>query len=212
MTAVILIIQQQWTSTTSMKAPKSLISAEKWAGVHGKRLSLNFENVYYYAPTATEFAIVIRGGQCQVIDKTQLRELISTVLRDCNLYSADAVELLMLTAAVESKLGTYLTQIKGPARGIFQMEPATEKDLWNNYLRYKPHIVSDISKYHIQHPDELRWNLAYAILMARIHYLRVPEPIPSGTDKLAAYWKKWYNTHLGKGTTEKAIQAYKEMC
>jgi hypothetical protein len=118
----------------------------------------------------------------------------------------------MMTAAVESRMGTYLTQVKGPARGVFQMEPATEKDLWDNYLKYKPHIVADIAKYNHAHPDQMRWNLAYAILMARIHYLRCPEPIPSTHVELAAYWKKWYNTHKGKGTPEKALSAYKEMC
>ena len=144
--------------------------------------------------------------------KDQFRELIRKVLQDCNLYSDDAVELLMLTAAVESKLGTYLTQIRGPARGVFQMEPATEKDLWENYLKYKPHIVEDIEKYRLEHPDEMRFNLAYAIIMARIHYLRAPEPIPKTLEGKAEMWKRRYNTYLGKGTVEKAIQAYKEMC
>jgi hypothetical protein len=36
-----------------------------------------------------------------------------------------AADLLMATAAVETALGTYLLQIKGPARGVFQVEPAT---------------------------------------------------------------------------------------
>lgn len=145
-----------------------------------------------------------------MIDKNQLRELITKVLQDTNLYSDSAVELLMLTAAVESRLGTYIKQVQGPARGIFQMEPATEKDLWDNYLKYKPNIVKDIQKYTLRHPDELRFNIAYAICMTRIHYLRCPETIPPADDirALANFWKKWYNTSAGKGTVDKAIAAY----
>jgi hypothetical protein len=62
--------------------------------------------------------------------------------------------------------------------------------------------------------DDLRRNLAYAIVMARVHYLRVPSPLPDATDvpALAAYWKKHYNTHLGSGTVVKAIKKYERFC
>lgn len=147
-------------------------------------------------------------------NKDQFRELINSILLEANLHSEAAVELLMMTAAVESQFGTYLKQIKGPARGVFQMEPATEKDIWENYLRYKPTLAATVRKYSSGHPDELRFNLAYGILMARILYLRTPEGIPSVDDKkaLASYWKKWYNTHMGKGTVEKALAAYQTYC
>lgn len=50
----------------------------------------------------------------------------------------DVVELLLLTCAAESAMGKYIMQVGGPARGIFQMEPNTEKDIWENWLKYKP--------------------------------------------------------------------------
>lgn len=60
------------------------------------------------------------------MDKKQLRELVTHVLKKYDLYSADAVELLMLTAATESNLGCYIKQVGGgPALGIFQCEPNT---------------------------------------------------------------------------------------
>ncbi len=60
------------------------------------------------------------------MDKTQLRELIQVVLKEYDLYSRDAEELLMLTAATESNLGYYIKQKGGgPALGIFQCEPDT---------------------------------------------------------------------------------------
>ena len=36
-------------------------------------------------------------------------------------------------------------------------------------------------------------------LMARVHYLRRPEPVPYGPQAHAAYWKQWYNSELGAG-------------
>ena len=40
----------------------------------------------------------------------------------------------MMTAAVESNLGDYIKQTKGPAMGIFQVEKATERDVMDRYL------------------------------------------------------------------------------
>lgn len=153
-----------------------------------------------------------------MIYKEQLRDLITVVLKDAGLYSESATELLMLTAAVESRQGTYIKQIRGPARGIFQMEPATEKDIWENYLKYKPKLKQVVSRYlyadGVPAGMDLQANIPYQILMARIHYRRVPAALPDVNDRLAiaAYWKKHYNTHLGKGTVDKALRAYQECC
>jgi hypothetical protein len=148
-----------------------------------------------------------------MIDKGQLRDLITRVLKEANLYSDSAVELLMLTAACESKLGTYIRQVRGPARGIFQMEPATHDDLWENYLEYKPDLFGRVTYFtngNLSGSFELEANLAYSIIMTRIHYLRIPTPLPEATDVdgMAHYWKKYYNTHLGKGTVAKAKSMY----
>jgi hypothetical protein len=147
-----------------------------------------------------------------MIDKGQLRDLITRVLQDADLYSDSAVELLMLTAAVESKLGTYIKQVKGPALGVFQMEPATYEDIWANFLSYKPGVERRL--YIEQGGEQLEYDIRHAILMARIHYLRVKSPLPAAddVDALAAYWKTYYNTHLGKGTVAKAKAAYERYC
>ncbi|HIE39972.1 MAG TPA: hypothetical protein EYP76_00900 [Thiomicrorhabdus sp.] len=48
---------------------------------------------------------------------------------------------------------------------------------------------------------ELENNDKYAAAIARVHYLRVRAPIPqyNNIPKMAAYWKRYYNTILGKG-------------
>jgi len=141
----------------------------------------------------------------------QLRSLIRQVLSPCGLYSEAAEELLIMTAAAESLGGQFIYQVGGPAVGIFQMEPNTHDDIWENYLKYKPALASETDFWtHSKDSEALVYNLAYAILMARIHYLRVAEPLPPATDidGLAYYWKKYYNTYLGKGTVRGAKEKY----
>jgi len=146
------------------------------------------------------------------MDATQLRELINDILDEANLNSEDATELLMLTAAVESSLGYFIKQLgKGPALGIFQMEPATERDIWENWLQYRFELANFIRLYVCPGgKNQLKWNIAYQILMCRLHYRRVAEPLPSHTDVYAMgrYWKKHYNTYQGTGTIQDAVDAY----
>ena len=69
-----------------------------------------------------------------MIDNKQLREcIIKPTLDSLQMYSQAAEELLVFTCACESLGGTYLKQVKGPALGIYQMEPATYQDIWENY-------------------------------------------------------------------------------
>lgn len=152
-----------------------------------------------------------------MIDKTQLREnIITPVLLRMDLYNVAAVNLLMGTCAQESKLGTYLKQLgSGPALGIFQMEPATYKDIWDNFLKYKPELAEKVLEFKATEKEdewEMVGNLYFAAAMARVHYRRVKAPLPAANDipALARYWKVYYNTPLGKGTEAEFIANYKK--
>ena len=119
----------------------------------------------------------------------------------------------MLTAAQESHLGEYMYQIgNGPARGCWQMEPDTELDIWNNYVAFRPELIEMLSGYTTKSGNDLRDNIAYQIVMARLHYKRVPEPIPSSVEGMAEYWKRYYNTYAGKGTAKEAVENYTRLC
>lgn len=149
-----------------------------------------------------------------MIDYTQFRELVVVpTLKYLNLemipFSEEAVDLLALTAAHESKGGTYLKQIGGPALGPYQMEPTTEEDIWENYLDYRPSLSARVFNMKGKSPTTplLATNFVYATAMARVHYFRVPSPLPKKEEenyllKLAEYAKEHYNTHLGKATPE----------
>jgi hypothetical protein len=146
-------------------------------------------------------------------NRNQFEGLITKVLDHLDLCSPSAVNLLLGTAAQESKFGTYLRQISGPALGVFQMEPATEDDIWQNFLRYHTMLrglVVQCTFISLPTPEALVWNLAYSIAMARIKYYRAPDPLPSPDDVqgLAAYWKNVYNTQKGKGKVEEFIENY----
>lgn len=150
-----------------------------------------------------------------MINVPQLRELIiRPCLEKLKKWSPDAEELLILTCAQESRGGTYVKQMKGPALCIYQMEPNTHDDIWKSYLPNHTNLSYTILD-HLQYSriptaDTLMFNIGYATMMARVHYLRVEEPIPSAKDipALAAYWNTYYNCNPNKGTDEEAILAY----
>lgn len=125
-------------------------------------------------------------------------------------------QMVLRTAAVESALGKELRQTsfsmksdKG-AFGIYQMELATDRDIWNIVLRAYPLIQMKISQLMLSgipdSKDNLLGNIWYATAMCRMQYYRFSEPLPKADDMYgqAKYWLKHYNKG-GKGTVEKFV-------
>lgn len=149
------------------------------------------------------------------MNKDQLMDyVIIPALTSIKAFTPASANLVFGTACVESNCGEYIHQINGPALGIFQMEPATHDDIWNNFIKHRKILEGNLmnacnfSKYPVSR--ELITNLRYAAIMCRIHYLRVPEALPPHDDveKMAIYWKKYYNTNQGKGKVEHFINKY----
>ena len=166
-----------------------------------------------------------------MINKDQLQDLITRTLKDLDaeckvMFTQSAVDLLMMTAAHESRLGTYIKQQGGPALGIFQMEPATHEDHWE-YITPRGWLYDALVAMNLEcdtNASTMEYNLRYAIVMARIHYYRQPEALPEETEryrgmggkeeylrKLAVYCKKYYNTSAGKATALKYLSDYNEL-
>jgi hypothetical protein len=149
------------------------------------------------------------------MDATQLRELIvRPSLEEVGLHSDAAEDLVMGTAAQESHL-MYVKQLGGgPALSLFQIEPATYKDYWDNYLTHRVDLIADIQKscgfQGVPEPSRLIWDLKFASIMCRVHYRRISSPLPEHGDiaGYAAYWKKYYNTVHGAGTEEEFVENY----
>ena len=150
-----------------------------------------------------------------MINNSHLREyIIRPSLTALDKWSEEAEELLVLTCAQESLGATYLHQEKGPALGIFQMEPLTYTDIWEKYLPYKAELVHKMLNYleYSRRPtaEVMIYNLSYAAMMTRIYYLRIEEALPKADDisGLARYWNEYYNCNPNKGTDSEAIQNY----
>lgn len=157
------------------------------------------------------------------LNLAQFREyVVAPALEQIGAYSLAADQLVVGTLAQESN-GTYIKQLgKGPAMGLFQMEPATHKDLWLNFIRYRPvlrdallDMTSDsFDRNYDEHgwPDHMAlvWNNRYAAAMCRAHYIRKPQELPKANDinGLALYWKRHYNTHLGAGTVKEFVKNF----
>lgn len=146
------------------------------------------------------------------MDKKQLiTRVIEPTLKQLGLYSQDAVNLLVMIAAHESVKGTYIAQLIGPARGIYQMEGNTHDFLLKWLSNNRPDILTKIMSLVVDKTaDTMMYDLRYATAMARVFFLRFPEPLPSGSDTnaMAAYAKLKWNTNLGKATPDDYKQAY----
>lgn len=152
-----------------------------------------------------------------MLDINQFRKLIIVpALTKLDMYSKNAEELLVFTCATESKGGTYIKQIHGPALGVFQMEPATYNDIWERFIKRQSGLMTKIAlRFMISAvPDAERmiYDMQFAAMMARVFYRRFKEPIPNATDTNAIweYYKKYWNTELGAATKKESIDAYKK--
>ena len=144
-------------------------------------------------------------------NKDQFKSLVERVLSYIGKHSEDSVNLLLGTCAQESQFGTYIKQVKGPALGVFQIEPFTLIDNWENYLVYHDELSYRIKQCCGVGESDMfaaESNLAYQICMARVCYLRKPGAIPIDLKNQAEYWKKNYNTYKGKGTVAEYINNY----
>jgi len=151
------------------------------------------------------------------------RYVIKPTLHEMGLWSQDAEDLLIGTAAHESNGFKALHQYgSGPALSMYQIEPATHDDLWLNTvpgLRNKiPQAIAALEgmvakRYVLQPPaDYLMFSLEYATAICRLVYYRVPSAIPADLDGQAAYWKRYYNTSYGSGQASEWLDAYARTC
>ncbi len=167
-----------------------------------------------------------------MLDPHQLvAEIIEPVLHRMDMHSPAAVNLMLGTALQESRL-TWLRQLGGgPALGLYQIEPATAKDIVTRYAGQRPHIRARIgAALHGLLPPDVAWDenwtdddnaalefrlvsdLAFQTAIARVRFWMVPAPLPDAGDieGLADYWKQNFNTPAGHGTIGQFILNYRE--
>ncbi len=148
-----------------------------------------------------------------------LRRLIKNVLKRVpRFYCHNAVEQLMMTAAVESDCGRNIYQLSGgPALGIMGVEPRTMFDNCENFLVYRDPLGREIAiacGVFMASVWQLEVNMAFNVLMARLKYWRVSEPLPDDVEGWAKYHEKHYNTtnNYPGNDWEVAVAKYSKFC
>jgi len=146
------------------------------------------------------------------------------------LYAASVALLLAGTAATESNLKYrrqlgYTISDPGGAWGLWQTESLPMGDNVR-YLIGHPDVLARAAAFLHQEQGDFRAILSvgnfglcklcagwdrFAVIMARVHYLRQPGAIPCNDADRALYWKKNYNTYLGKGTPAKYMSDFQRL-
>lgn len=144
-----------------------------------------------------------------------IKEIAEQTLYTLDMYSDDALSLIMRTGWAESGYRTMKGATSGnPALGFWQVEPATAKDTLENYVKFRPRIKEQLV-YLGMNDSNLEFsilsNIAIQVAFCRLKYRRDSRPIPSwdNIEAQASYWKRVYNTELGRGTVAHFLKANK---
>ncbi|MDG3442455.1 hypothetical protein [Nitrospirillum amazonense] len=137
---------------------------------------------------------------------------ISTPAR--RLDSPAAVNLVLGTCAQETGFNFIGQYPAGPAVSPWQIEPVTHDKVRARLKEEHPDLDGALDALLVPGIDphaQLAWNLAYAAAFCRLLYWLEPRPLPAANDLagLAAYWKDFYNTRLGKGTVDEFQRNYR---
>jgi len=147
--------------------------------------------------------------------KKQIREIIEWGLKEMDLYSEDAVDLVYKTGNAETGYRHLKQMGGGPAIGFWQVEPATLIDIIDNYVKYRPELEKRLKSLGFSQSDmetRVMSNIALQAVFCRLKYKRDKYALPKSSDleAQARYWKRVYNTHLGKGTITHFMEANNE--
>lgn len=138
------------------------------------------------------------------IDRKKLSSTVYAVIDEIG-YTTNRKQvhdLLMETAAIESDLGLVTKQKGGPAQGIFQVIPPTEKYILKRMKKDNPVTYKKIMKYY-DHNKSSTWNSRYnvrynASLCLVYYYMATKYKLDSMIKtraQRAALYKKKYNTN-----------------
>lgn len=124
-----------------------------------------------------------------------------------------AVDLLLETACAETQLGTYPDHYEDEGHGLLQADTIGLSDVINRtraHHREKIQAffgidISDIS------PKGLQEDPLKAFIVARLHYKLRPEPIPKSLEQRSHYWKQFYNSLRGSGTSHHYVSSAKRL-
>lgn len=148
-----------------------------------------------------------------VINSKQLYETAKYV---CDILghgsNGKAVHLLLETAAAETNLGKTKDTTKLGGMGLTQFDKLPFQDIKDRVSMADYMIIKDKMGINLEWVEweHLRYNPLLAFLFTRLKYKKIPEEIPKTLEGRASYWKRWYNSELGKGTLGHYLEANKK--
>jgi len=151
------------------------------------------EQKLYYGLTSKEHAFALAEQVCEALGGGINAEL-----------------MLLETACAETQLGQFEDPTpNGAGRGLCQCDHIPFYDVISR-TRGK-HITAvknafNINLYRVKH-EQLNDDPLLAFILCRLHYKLIPETFPEHQQGRAQYWKKHYNTVLGKGTVEHYLES-----
>ena len=126
--------------------------------------------------------------------------------------SPEAREMIFKTGMAESGYRVIEQGGGGPAIGFFQCEPATMRDIIENYASYRPELMTKLYALGYDDKDDtmrMMGSIFLQVAFCRLKYRRDKHALPDcgNMEEQAKYWKRVYNSYKGKGTVEHFIEA-----
>lgn len=124
--------------------------------------------------------------------------------------SNGCANLLMLETSQQE---THLGEFEDPGDytagvGLCQADPIGFQDVQRRTRDHNLEAIKEafgIDLLEVEH-RELAYSPLLAFIVCRLHYKLRPERIPMDIHGRAEYWKKFYNSELGKGTVEEYVE------
>lgn len=143
--------------------------------------------------------------------------IVKPALTAIGLGGTTAINLVTGTALAESRLSairqiTNSSVLTGTARGLWQIEPITAKDMMDRILPRNKNRVKIVKSYMTDQPlnDQLMSNLMLGAIICRLKYLSSPKPMVRNDAALMAnYHKQIYNTAIGAADADKNVIHFK---
>jgi len=150
------------------------------------------------------------------------KDVIEEAIKAVTFGDKNAAGFMFRTAKVESDFGTDKNTFKVSSSNIMQIEKTGAYDEIIRRLNPNADVGANIRRYNERLKKERGLDLTkmsyedleqpiVAAAFARAYLYTVPKPIPTDINEQGGYWKKYYNTSSGKGTSRRFVREGKNL-
>lgn len=120
-----------------------------------------------------------------------------------------APDMCLETIAAETQMGTYPDTTKNSGHGLTQFDQIGFIDVVQRTRAGDKQKIKDKFGYDLDTVliEDLDTDPVLAIIFMRLKYKLRPEEIPADIVSRAIYWKRFYNSSEGKGTTDHYLES-----